>query len=206
MITNFSSDFVSKNLKKFYVLVGNMYNITMNAIDQKLNDYRRAITAEIVKSKKVPKEVSYNEVSEYVNDAFAYLFIIYKDGKLSFPSFAWKYAKDIAVKHIKKDYYRRLSLILWDALTGEKCTQRKHKGKHKDDTPQCRIEPIKDIREVIEERSDIEYLKEVTRDRERKLIDYMLADLRYEEIASKLGISKGTVTKHLRKLAKYFKE
>ena len=165
---------------------------------EKIEGFQKAITAEILRSGKIPREITFEDALGYVKDACAYLYTIYNRGKLSFPSYCWKYAKQIAIKHINVDYNRLKSLIEIDDITDEDGNVKRQYGK-------MDIEPRKDIIEVIQERLDIEYLKEVARDRERKLIDYMLADLKYEEIAIKLGVSKGTITKHLRKLAKYFR-
>lgn len=166
--------------------------------NDKLVGFQRAITAEILRSGKIPREIRYDDALDYVKDACSYLFTIYKGGKLSFPSYCWRYARQIAVRNINADYNRLKFLIEIDDMTDGNGNIKRQYGK-------MEIEPRKNMIQLIQEKSDIEYLKEVVRDRERKLIDYMLADLRYEEIASILGISKGTVTKHLRKLSKYFK-
>ena len=165
---------------------------------EKIEGFQRAITADILRSGNIPREITFDDALEYVKDACSYLFTIYKRGKLSFPSYCWRYARQIAVKNINADYSRLKSLVEFDDLTDENGNIKRQYGK-------MDIEPRKDMIEVIQERLDIAYLKEVARDRERKLIDYMLADLKYEEIASKLGIAKSTVSKHLRKLAKYLK-
>ena len=167
--------------------------------NDKLQEYQKAITADILRSGKIPREITFDDALEYVQDACAYLSTVYKRGNLSFPSYCWRYARQIAIRNINADYNRLKSLVEFDDLKDENGDIKRQYGK-------MGIEPRKDMIEVIQERLDIAYLKEVARDRERKLIDYMLADLRYEEIASRMGISKGTVSKRLRKLAKYFKK
>ena len=69
-----------------------------------LSAYAEALTNKIIDSEKLPSDISKDEIKSEVYNQFGYLINNYKPGSLSLQSYCWKYAPQLVVTELWKEY------------------------------------------------------------------------------------------------------
>ena len=146
----------------------------------KLRDFNNIFAREIQQSLPSDWELTLEEISSAIYDTYIRLTRLYKTGAMSFTSYCYRYAKQYTLRDLLSEYNQLKQHDSELDISNIKHTN----PNHFDNKMLCK-----------------ELISKMTK--EDQLIAYKIKDgYTYEEIANEIGISKGQISKRMRKYGK----